>query len=136
MDNRWDVISDNLDRIKKLGYSVSLNWKEKISISFEDYYVPEDWNTNNNPGIYESFDILNYDYENDLIDWLDAVEQVIDIFYSWYYENGIKLNNLIKQGVRLDEILESIDTYHNLTDMVNREISIKSILGENKKWDF
>jgi hypothetical protein len=136
MENRWENISDNLDRIKNLGYEVSLNWKERITINYSlsdgDRWV----------NIFVPMTILSYDYDNNSIDWLDVVEQVVDVFYSWYYENGIELNNLMKQvsdtnsKIDIDYILESISTLNDVTDMINRELQLNSILSEKKKWDF
>ena len=136
MENRWENISDNLDRIKNLGYEVSLNWKERITINYSlsdgDRWV----------NIFVPMTILSYDYDNNSIDWLDVVKQVVDVFYSWYYENGIELNNLMKQvsdtnsKIDIDYILESISTLNDVTDMINRELQLNSILSEKKKWDF
>jgi hypothetical protein len=136
MENRWENISDNLDRIKNLGYEVSLNWKERITINYSlsdgDRWV----------NIFVPMTILSYDYDNNSIDWLDVVDQVVDVFYSWYYENGIELNNLMKQvsdtnsKIDIDYILESISTLNDVTDMINRELQLNSILSEKKKWDF
>lgn len=112
-ENKWDIICDNLDRIKKLGYYSFFNWKHFFGITTE------------------SNDVLYYRYNNPNINWEDAIIQSIDIFYSWYYEKGIESNNHIKDGG--EYLVEDIG---DVTDRVNRELNLTDILNEKRKWDF
>jgi hypothetical protein len=119
-ENKWDLISENLDRIKKLGYYSYFNWKQFFCISYEE--------SNPNDSITP---LLYYSYYNQNVNWEDAILQCIDVFYSWYYEKGIEANNYIKEG---NEYM--IEDIGDVSDRVNRELNLTDILDEKKKWDF
>lgn len=120
-ENKWEIISQNLDRIKKLGYLPVIHWKSSVFI----YQIVND------SEILPDDPLLVYQYFNDKIDWGEAIEQTIDIFYSWYYDRGIEINNLLKEN---DDYI--IDFIGDVTDQVNRELNLTNILDEKKKWDF
>ncbi len=135
---KYDSFFTNLDRIKKLGYIVTIVYKDSIRIDLDL-----------NDEIYNQL-ILKYDYTQDRLDFIECAIEVFDCFYSWYYEEGIKINNILKgypingeteseigskSKKAFDLIIENVTFLHNITSKVDREFNIDMILNRDN-FDF
>lgn len=115
---------ENLDRIHKLGFWITLNWNEE----FEIYYNANDVL----PATAYAVCVLRCSYyrsETNPYTFEEMIEVCCDIFYSWYNKNlkAIKnFDNLYDQDSlsKLEDVCMG-----DVTKSVARELNLNDILG-------
>ena len=146
MDIEWIDLEESLSRIKKLGYRVELDWLESLTIYWPDHDKSD----------YNISDVVvvkcGHSYPQD---WKLVIFNAIELFNSWYYVEGIKINNLVRErglvlptwpnysssSITTNDILNiftSVSIVGDVTEQVKRDINLDSILGEDldSSWDF
>ena len=113
-----------MNRISNLGFTITINWNQDISISYEDL------------GSYSlggDFIILVYTY-SPISDFSfeDVFEPLIDEFNSWYSDNFYLIKDFI--DTKDHKIMSKIPTIGNITRKINRLFKIDDLLNED--YDF
>jgi hypothetical protein len=123
-------MSEDLDRIFKLGFWITLNWNEDFGI----YYNANDII----PSTAYAVNIMNCNYyksQSNPYTYEEMVEVCCDFFYTWYNKNLSiikEFDNLYDQKSLskledncLGDVTKKVDRELNLTDILN--------LFENRK---
>lgn len=114
----------NLDRIVNLGFIVTINWNQDISILIED----------SNLFLLESdLLVLIYNYSPiSNFSFTDVFEFVVDEFDSWHFKNKDIIEEYL--NTKNSDLKYKIPTLGNITKKVNRQFNIDGLLNED--YDF
>ena len=115
---------DHLDRIEKLGFTITLNWNKSFDIFYmlsDSFPHPNQWQTDVRVLFcsYDSFSEPSYE---------DIVETACDFFYMWYNKNLETLKDYEIDSIDLnfDKLVDS--GLGDITQQVYRDFNIDSLL--------
>lgn len=116
--------TQDLNRISNLGFTITINWNQDITILFEDlesYTLDGDLVVL----VYTYSPISDFNFE-------DVFDLVVDEFNCWYSEN---IDLVQKYFETKDSGIKSkIPIWGNITQKINRQFKINGLLNED--YDF
>lgn len=112
-------ISQHLDKVYSLGFTVNLSWNQSIEICF----ILDDINI-----VSVLFCALQSDLPVNDCRFEDLIEVCCDIFYHWYNENLY----LIKKVINENSIIEIEDKcLGDVTKRVYRELNLSNLFSSD-----
>ena len=107
---------EELDRIHKMGFIVTLDWNMCVTINYPFYHASSNFGHDCNVLVcqYDDF-IKNISFE-------EIITMVCDVFYEWYNQNKKILDDM-KDPIGFSDI-----SLGNITKRVYRDLKLNKLL--------
>lgn len=133
---------NHLNRIYKLGYDIEVIWNKQIQITYDfnrifvfDEYDPTIALLENDARVL----LYVHDHWEESLDFQKSLEEICNIFYSWYSDNNKLVLEYLKEYLREPSFQISEDKFRlrihelslgDVTPQVTRHLRIDDILDD------